>query len=66
MVRKAEPTMQRVVSRPKDQRHPKNPENPLDSFHQGTDGVRLTPHTDGVRSLWLQVQGGSGDGLRLI
>lgn len=40
MVRKAEPTMQRVVGRPKDQRHPKNPENPLGSFHQGTDGVR--------------------------
>ena len=40
MVRKAELTMQRAVSRPRDQRHPKNPENPLGSFYQGTDGVR--------------------------
>ena len=39
-MRKAEPTMQRAVSRPRDQRHPKNPKNPLGSFHQRTNGVR--------------------------
>ena len=37
---KAELKMQRAVSRTRDQRHPKNPENPLGSFYQGTDGVR--------------------------